>query len=413
MKFTVVTYGTEGDTRPLAALCRALMDAGHETQLLADAATLGAARTLGVPAAALAGDIRQALMPGEALADAIVRKGGFGATAEALARIANENTAAWMAQAADASAGCDAVIVSALASFVGLSVAESRRVPAIGASMIPISPTAAFASPFLRPTMVPRFLNRVSHRFVNAMLWRAFRTTTNAARATVCGLPKRSRVWTEHPILYGISPTLLPRPDDWPDHAQICGQWVGPAAAWTPPASLDAFLAAGEPPIYVGFGSMAGFDTPRFLDALVAAVGSRRALFYPGWSGIGHGALPSNFHVIGDTPHAWLFPRVSVVIHHGGAGTTHSAVRAGVPSVVVPFAADQFFWAHRLTALGVAGPPIDANKCAPAAFADGIAFALRPAARQRAAALAARMATENGTARAVTTIEAIVRARGK
>src|SRR5271165_450159 len=105
-------------------------------------------------------------------------------------------------------------------------------------------------------------------------------------------------------------------------------------------------------PIYGGFGRLAGFEGRALLGEIIAAVAGRRALFYPGWSGVSAADLPANFLIIGDTPHAWLFPRTSLVIHHGGAGTTHSAARAGAASVVVPFAGDQFFWADRLRQAG-------------------------------------------------------------
>ena len=93
MKLAVVTYGTEGDTRPLAALARALIDAGHEVHLLADASTLHSAEALDVPASALSGDIRKALAPGQALSNAVYRKSGFQDTSRALAAIANASTA--------------------------------------------------------------------------------------------------------------------------------------------------------------------------------------------------------------------------------------------------------------------------------------------------------------------------------
>ena len=318
--------------------------------------------------------------------------------------------------------------MSALASFVGLSVAEHLRIPAIGASMIPITPTREFASPFLPPGLTPGFLNRASHTFVNNMIWRAFREATNAARVEVCGLAPRKRNWTDHPILYGVSRVLLPRPVDWPEHTPVCGQWTMPAGAagsdmgaasgshgfsgspvdhadWTPPGALSAFLDAGEPPIYVGFGSMAGFDRTRMAQALVAAIGGRRALFYPGWSGLDPSVLPSNFHVIGETPHAWLFPRVSVVIHHGGAGTTHSATRAGRPSVVVPFAGDQFFWAQRLYRLGAAAAPVNGKALEAQTLARAIEFALQPSTRTRTAELGAAMQEEHGLRAAVPAIE--------
>ncbi|MPV61172.1 UDP-glucose--sterol glucosyltransferase [Burkholderia sp. HI2761] len=405
MKLVIVTYGTEGDTRPLAALGRALLDAGHDVRLLADAATLGSAAALGVPSAPLSGDIRRAIAPEGALADAVRGRGGFGDTSKALAAIANANTAAWMREVADASAGCDALLVSGLASFVGLSVAEYRGIPAIGAGMIPITPTAEFASPFLPPGKVPRWLNRASHRLVNALLWQAFRKSTNAARASVCGLPPRKHVWTDHPMLYGVSPALLSGPADWPANVQACGQWRIEARAWAPPPELSAFLDAGEPPVYIGFGSMAGFDRAAMAMALTQALAGRRALFYPGWSGIDASLLPAHVHVIGDTPHDWLFPRVAMAIHHGGSGTTHSAARAGIASVVVPFAGDQFFWANRLQRLGVADAPVAGRRVDAAALARAIAFAERGETKARAMQLGARLAQEDGLKRAVSAIE--------
>ncbi len=405
MKLVIATYGTEGDTRPLAALGRALLDAGHEVRLLADVATLGSAAALGVPSEPLSGDIRAAIAPDGPLSDAVRGRGGFNDTSRALAAIANANTAAWMREVARASAGCDAILVSGLASFVGLSVAEYRGVPAIGTGMIPITPTAAFASPFLPPGKVPRWLNRASHRFVNALLWQAFRKATNAARAGVCGLPPRRRVWTDHPMLYGVSPVLLSEPADWPSNALACGQWRIDARAWTPPPALSAFLEAGDPPVYIGFGSMAGFDRAAMADALARALDGRRALFQPGWSGIDASMLPAHVHAIGETPHDWLFPRVSVAIHHGGSGTTHSAARAGIPSVVVPFAGDQFFWANRLQRLGVADARVAGRRMDAAALAGAMAFAARADTKARAAELGARIAREDGLRVAVDAIE--------
>jgi UDP:flavonoid glycosyltransferase YjiC (YdhE family) len=410
MKFAVVTYGTEGDARPLAALCAALIDAGHEAILLADASTLSSADALGVPSAALSGDIRKALMPGEVLSTAVREKGGFNSTAKALAAIANANTSSWMQQVLDATVDCDAIIVAGLAAFVGLSVAEYRGIMAIGAGLIPITPTAEFPSPFLPPGKVPRWLNKTSHRLVNALLWKAFRRATNSARADVCGLSPQRKVWTEHPMLYGLSSSLLPQPTDWPSNARVCGQWSTPYPEWTPPPDLEKFLAAGEAPIYIGFGSMAGFDRSHFVQVLIDAVGGRRALFYPGWSGMDAAALPDNFLKITEVPHHWLFPRTSVVVHHGGAGTTHSAARAGVPSVVLPFAGDQFFWAERLQRIGIAGDPVVGKKVRSAELKRAIAFAERNEVRARVSELGVKMAAEDGLGKAVAAIEELVRA---
>jgi UDP:flavonoid glycosyltransferase YjiC (YdhE family) len=404
MKIAIVTYGTEGDTRPLAALGRALIDAGHEIRLLADRSTLEAPVALHVPSMPLSGDIRRALVALQATG--VEKAGGFRDTAKALTQIVNDNTAAWMREVVDAAQGCDAIMTSGLAAFVGFSVAEYLDIKAVGAGLIPISPTANFPSPFLPPHGVPRWLNRSSHRLVNGLLWQAFRKATNAARVSVCSLPpQRGNVWSDVPMLFGVSPSLLGTPQDWPVHVRACGQWSMEPPQWIPSPELEAFLAQGEPPVYVGFGSMAGLDRGQLMQTVVATLAGRRALFYPGWSDLDTSALPKNICVIGDTPHHWLFPRTSMVIHHGGSGTTHSAARAGVPSVVVPFAGDQFFWADRLKQLGVAGAPVSGKRVRHADLARCIDFAQRDDVKARAAELGARMAAEDGLALAVALAE--------
>jgi len=211
-------------------------------------------------------------------------------------------------------------------------------------------------------------------------------------------------------MLYGVSPSLVAPPSDWPAYARVCGQWLPPEGTWSPPDALTEFLAAGEAPVYVGFGSMVGFDRKALLSEVVAAVGGRRALFYPGWSGIEGLELPGNFHVLGDTPHAWLFPKVSAVIHHGGSGTSHSAARAGVPSVVVPFAGDQWFWADRLRRAGVAAQAVSGHRLSASALARAIEYAGQAQVVSRARQLGERMRTENGLVVATNTLEAIMAA---
>jgi UDP:flavonoid glycosyltransferase YjiC (YdhE family) len=168
------------------------------------------------------------------------------------------------------------------------------------------------------------------------------------------------------------------------------------------------FLAAGEAPIYIGFGSMTGFDKTRLLDALVEAMAGRRALFHLGWGGVDPKALPDNFLTLGDTPHDWLFPRTAAVIHHGGSGTSHSATRAGAPSIVVPFAGDQFFWAERLRLAGVAPAAVNGRRLKAEAFARAIDFSANDRVRNRARALGEAMRAENGVVNAVAALESAV-----
>ena len=169
--------------------------------------------------------------------------------------------------------------------YVGLSCAESLRIPAIGAAMQPAMATRAFPSPFLPPLRLPGWANRASHRLVLALMWRAFRGAVNDARRDVSRQPPRAREWDSYPIVFGISPTLVPRPRDWPERFSITGYWWPPRnARFAPDADLAAFLAAGDPPAYVGFGSMVGFDQDRLLATVLDALDGRRALLYGGWS---------------------------------------------------------------------------------------------------------------------------------
>jgi len=401
MKLLILTYGTEGDTRPLAALGHALRSSGHDVHLLGDARTLGSAEELGLANSALSGDIRQLFAEWS-------RQGPKG-TAKALVQLTNANTRSWTIETLAAAEGCDAILTSGLAGFIGLSVAERLGIPAIGTGMIPLTPSREFPSPFLPTGLVPRWLNHASLRLTNQLFWLAFRKSLNEARQTVLRLPALQELPTEHPMLYGISPTILPQPADWPAHARLCGHWQTPTADFTPPPELADFLDAGPPPVYVGFGSMAGIDGPHMAKTLVAALAGRRALFYPGWSGMDDIVLPDNILNIGATPHGWLFPRTAAVIHHGGSGTTHSATRAGKPSIVIPFAGDQAFWAERLHRLGVAPPALNSAKLDMGALGKAIGFVEGLAVRKRAAELGERMGREDGLVTAVEEIEKLLK----
>jgi UDP:flavonoid glycosyltransferase YjiC (YdhE family) len=153
---------------------------------------------------------------------------------------------------------------------------------------------------------------------------------------------------------------------------------------------------------------MSSFFRRKALGEITSAIAGRRALFYPGWSKISAAMLPDNMFVIDSIPHSWLFPRTSVVIHHAGAGTTHSAACAGVPSIALPVAVDQFFWAGRLACAGVAPKYTRAAKIDAKSLRDMLEFTAQDGVRERAKALGAAMAHEHGVRRAVTAIEALV-----
>lgn len=202
------------------------------------------------------------------------------------------------------------------------------------------------------------------------------------------------------PICHGFSPSVLPRPEDWPPEVQVTGYWwPAPAAGWQPPSGLVDFLAAGPPPVFIGFGSMTPEQGDRLPDIVTEALqrAGERAVVQSGWVGLNPAG--EDILLVGDVPHDWLFPRLAAVVHHAGAGTTGAGIRAGVPATAVPVLVDQPFWAARLHHLGVAPPPVPMRELT----AETLAGALRscfgsPAYQDRATELAGRVHAEDGVA---------------
>jgi sterol 3beta-glucosyltransferase len=192
----------------------------------------------------------------------------------------------------------------------------------------------------------------------------------------------------------------------------VTGYWfLDPAEDWMPAPALVDFLAAGPPPVYVGFGSMSS-RKPEETTALILGALARtgqRGIIHAGWGGMQRADLPDSVLMIDGVPFSWLFPRVAVVVHHGGAGTTSAGLRAGVPAVVVPFFGDQPYWGQRVADLGVGPAPIPRKKLTAERLAQAIQVAVTDhAMRQRAAELGTKIRAEDGVACAVAVVEQMV-----
>jgi UDP:flavonoid glycosyltransferase YjiC (YdhE family) len=173
---------------------------------------------------------------------------------------------------------------------------------------------------------------------------------------------------------------------------------------WRPPDEIVDFLADGPPPIYVGFGSMAPADAERLTGIAVEALArvGRRGLIVGGWAGLGRAVGSDRVLVTDAIPHDWLFPRMAAVVHHGGAGTTAAGLRAGVPTVAVPFFAEQPFWASRVHALGAGPRPIPRRRLTVDRLADAMRVAVEDdGIRARAGRLGEQIRAEDGVGRAV------------
>jgi len=209
---------------------------------------------------------------------------------------------------------------------------------------------------------------------------------------------------------------VLPRPSDWGDNVHVTGYWFLEAdPSWQPPVELVEFLEGGPPPVYIGFGSVISREARELTEMVLAALAQtgQRGLLLTGWGGLARADWPEHMFQIDSIPFGWLFPRMRVIVHHGGMGTTGAALRAGIPSVVVPFTADQPFWGRRVYQLGVGPKPIPHKKLTVQSLAEAIHVALSDQTMQRRAeALGERLRSEDGVAQAVQVIEQYLRTSG-
>lgn len=206
----------------------------------------------------------------------------------------------------------------------------------------------------------------------------------NRFRVKTLGLEPVSTLWApgqlfrlKVPYTYMWSPGLIPKPADWGPEIDIAGfVFLDLASAYKPPESLSKFLEAGKPPVYIGFGSIVVEDPDEFTTLIFEAVKQAgvRALVSKGWGGLGsEDTTPDDVFMLENTPHDWLFPRVSAVVHHGGAGTTAIGLKCGKPTMIVPFFGDQPFWGAMVPKAGAGAHQVILYKRLTAdALAEGI-----------------------------------------
>jgi vancomycin aglycone glucosyltransferase len=384
------TYDSRGGVEPLAALGVRLQALGAEVLVCAPPDCADRLAEVGVP-----------LLPVGEPVRALVHR-PRPPSPDDVPRLAGELIAAWFDKVAVAAEGCDALVASGLipAAVGARSVAEKLGIFSVHVSYCPIFlPSPRHRPPPLPGQPLPPDVTD------NQVLWglnaRAYDAVFGPALNThrvANGLPPvdhvRDHLLGDHPWL-AADPVLAP----WPEPADLevvqTGAWMVPDERPLP-ADLQSFLAAGPPPVYLGFGSMrAPADIAQVAVGAIRARG-RRAIVARGWAGLALLDDRDDCFAIGEVNQQALFGKVAAVVHHGGAGTTMTAAQAGAPQVVVPQWGDQPYWASRVADLGI-GVAHEVQAPTAESLSAALSTALSPATRARAKAVASMIRTDGAT----------------
>ena len=374
LHLVLATVGSRGDVQPLLALGQTLRQRGHRVLVAAPPNFAVWIQSLGFDFATLGQDMQQFLadhpdvLTGNVRRAAPLLKDYF---ADALPRQMHE----LLSICADA----DAIVWAGLA-ITAPSVAEQLGIPALGVLYSTcLVPSGLHPPPTVRWHGLPPWVNRVlwwlHDRLASSMVGQPL----NQARQQAGLAPVDLREHLLHGCDYAIAADemLFPRDPAWPANLQRANfLFLDDPEPLSP--DLDAWLQDGEPPVYLGFGSMGGPGTQRLEGLLLQALkaSGRRCLIAAGWAGLGHQSLPPGWRSVAAAPHAQLFSRVAVVVHHGGSGTTAQALRAGVPQVLLPLILDQYHHAHRLYRGGLIPKPVSMERISAAQLSQSIEAAL-------------------------------------
>jgi sterol 3beta-glucosyltransferase len=415
MLITILTAGSQGDTQPYVALGIELKKAGYTVRIAASEGFKDFVTRYGLDFFPMKGDVAK-------LASSDVARKAMQAD-NPLKFFLSFNDKTLQGFMADmqkdfynACVGSDAIVYHPGAA-IGYSIAQHFKIPGILATPFPMTPTQDYpALLFYDSVRLGRHFNVMTHRlFVNGF-WLAFRSSIrqfwkqelgSVPGGLVCPFNRQNT--RRFPTVTSCSNHVFPRPSDWPEHVYNTGYWfLEDEADWQPSHDLVEFLERGEPPVYIGFGSVGNADSATQTTELAIkalTLSGRRGVLATGWNGMSNvDNLPGGIFMLDHAPHSWLFPRMAAVVHHGGAGTTHAGLRAGVPSVIIPFGNDQFAWGRRVYELGVGSRAIPRKRLTAENLAAAIEYAGTEEIKQAATDLGRKIREESGAANAAAVI---------
>ncbi|RKO86480.1 hypothetical protein BDK51DRAFT_19240, partial [Blyttiomyces helicus] len=371
MQILILIVGSRGDVQPFIALGQELKRYGHRVRLATHETFRSFVHEGGLEFYPLGGDPSELMAymvknPGLIPGISSIRAGDIGKKRETIRQILHTswNAAVEPDDETNKPFLADAIIANP-PSFAHIHIAQKLLVPLHIFFTMPWSRTRAFPQPLANVSYKNASrgtVNRLSYDIVDTLSWEGLGDVINKFRKETLGLEAMSihegvaclrelRV----PHTYTWSPALSAKPKDWGSHIDVCGFFfLDLASDYTPPDDLVAFLQGGPPPVYIGFGSIVVEDPAAMTKMVFDAVKEAgvRAIVSKGWGGLGADTVPENIFMIGNCPHDFLFQHVSAVCHHGGAGTTAAGLKAGRPTIVVPFFGDQPFWGSMVARSG-------------------------------------------------------------
>jgi sterol 3beta-glucosyltransferase len=403
MKITILTSGSRGDTQPYIALGLALKQAGHSVRLAAFENYESFVRSYGLDYFKVRGDVTSV---------AAGKSGQNAAKVDNPLKLLlsfNELKDHLFDLQQDFFNACkdSDIIVYHPGAVIGYFAARHFNIPSILATPFPLSPTREYPSLiFYDMPRLSKGYNYITHKVLEQIFWFASTSPLKAFLKKEFGQlpsgfanPFPLQTTHKNPTIMSCSEYVFHTPADRLPNVHTTGYWFLDED-WTPSPELHNFLQKGSAPVYIGFGSMGSFGSAEQTTALVIEALQRsgqRGVLASGWDGMSKKEkLPENIYMLESAPHSWLFPRMAAVVHHGGAGTTAEGLRAGVPSIIIPHANDQFAWGRRVYELGVGPKPIRRKKLTSENLAEAIRSALTDEVKSAARELGAKIRTERG-----------------
>jgi vancomycin aglycone glucosyltransferase len=391
MRVLLSSIGSRGDVQPILALALELRRLGHQGVLLVAPNFKSWVESFGVECIPIGPDVKK-------YSTRFAQKSMPKPTKEQMRQLAQHTVRDQFKTTQEAARGCDLVVAGGALQTAARSVGEALKIPYLYAAYCPVTlPSPDHPPPKLRARFRPQSLPGLGNR----LLWKLderswdgfFLEAVNEQRLALGLVPVehvRDYVSTDRPWL-AADPVLGP-PASYSSllHVTQTGAWL--LTDSTPlPDAVEAFLAAGEPPVYFGFGSMAAAAHAGPLLVETARALGRRAIISQGWAELGLGDGRGDCISIGDCNHERLFGRVAAIVHHGGAGTTVAAARSGKPQAVVPHNYDQYYWARRVAKLGIGVRGPQAKELTAGALTKALRECLRTAVGSMAQSVAGRV----------------------